>query len=242
MILTIDIEPDWGYDSSDNLQFLPEIFDFLRSINSCATLFIVGSLADRFKDIRIPKKFEIASHSMNHRDLTKLDEQEQMNEIVQSKEVLEHKLKTKINGFRAPFFLAPDHLWSLLGSAGYSYSSSLVSGFFPGRYKNKIPDKPFERQGIKEIPLQSFQIFGFPFGLSFLRIAHPISNRFVPKDKRIFYFHPTELLERRPGPLESKLVRLFYQINRGKKAKKILFDFLESQAPTQSIRQAYLDK
>ena len=238
MILTVDVEYDWGYRSTESLGFLPKLFDFLESTDSSATLFVLGEVAEKLSETGVPKTVEIASHSLHHSNLRSLATEQLRQEIIQSKKVLEKQFRTKVRGFRAPYFIAPDSLWSELSSAGYTYSSSLVSGFFPGRYNNRIPEKPFKKDGIFEVPVQSFRLVGLPFGLSFMRLFFPVSKILAPKTPGMFYFHPTELLDRPPGPAEPFLIRLLYRRNRGKKAEKILFDFLQEHSPTQSVRQA----
>ena len=240
MILTVDVEKDWGRETLDSLVFLRGLSDFLDDTGSSATIFVAGEIAEKAEETGIPKSVEIASHSVNHPNLRAIGEEEVLNQIVDSKTTLENVFKTEVQGFRAPFFMAPDNMWILLRDSGYTYSSSLVAGRFPGRYNNKIPDRPFEKDGIKEYPIQSFRFLRLPYGLPFMRILSPLSKVIGPGDPYMFYYHLTELLEKRPGPGESLSVRTVYAIRRGRKARKMLYGFLNENAPTKSIRDSGL--
>jgi len=235
MILTLDIEYDWGFETTKNFIFLRGIFDWLEDTKSSATLFVTGNIAESLKDIGLPKRIEIASHSMTHPDLTKISENDLVNEIQESKATLESILKTKVKGFRAPYFMTPSNLWEILAQSGYKYSSSLVAGYFPKRYHNKIKPFPFKRNGITEVPIPHFKLIHVPFGLSFMRLMWPFSKILTPKKPYLFYYYPTELLAEPPGPKEGKLIRILYGINRGQKARKILYQFLQKQGQTVSI-------
>ncbi|TRO62035.1 hypothetical protein E2P64_00690 [Candidatus Bathyarchaeota archaeon] len=240
VILTVDVEYDWGAATTDNLQFLTGLYNFLDDTNSRATLFVLGDIAEKVAEFGVSKNVEIASHSMSHANLREASEEELVNEIEGSKNLLEKTFETKVYGFRAPFFTPPDSLWDILKRVGYHYSSSLVAGYFPGRYNNKIESRPFDKEGIKEYPLQSFRFLHFPLGLSFMRLMYPVSKLMVPKKPYMFYYHTTELLRTWPGEEEPLGIRLMYGINRGRRARRLLYSFLEKHAPTKSIRDHLL--
>ncbi|MBR9689342.1 MAG: polysaccharide deacetylase family protein [Candidatus Altiarchaeota archaeon] len=235
MILTVDVEKDWGDDTINNFIFLDGLFNWLDDTKSSATLFVVGDVAEKLQEKGIPKTVEIASHSMTHTNLKTLTENDLLDEIQESKAILELTFKKKIKGFRAPYFTAPDNLWELLSHTGYSYSSSLVAGWFPGRYYNRIKPHPFEKGGIKEMPIQSFRFVPIAFGLPFFRLFWPLSKLIVPKNPYIFYYHPTELLPTSPGPNEKILTRFIYGLHKGRRARRLLYEVLGKAGTTQSI-------
>ena len=240
VILTVDVEYDWGASTTESLQFLTGLYNFLDDTDSRATMFVLGDLAEKVAEFGVSKRVEIASHSISHTNLQGVSEDELASELEGSKNLLEKVFNTTIYGFRAPFFMPPDNLWEILKRLGYTYSSSLVAGWFPGRYHNKIEAKPFDKDGIKEYPVPSFRMLPLPFGLPFMRLLHPISKLFIPKKPYMFYYHPTELLRTWPGHEESAATRLLYGINKGRKARRILYDFLQKHSPTQSIRDHLL--
>ena len=239
MILTVNVGHDWGYKTLGRLVFLRGLFDFLEDNDSSATLFVVGNIAEKVEEFGVPKRVEIASHSMNHQDMSVLTEEEILTELQESKATLETVFKTKVHGFRAPNFIPPKNLWILLRDLGYTYSSSLVAGRFPGRYSNKISDRPFDKDGIKEYPIQGVKLFKTPFGFPFVRSFHPLSKILAP-EPYIFYYHLTELLEKRPGPEVPLYARLLGGMHRGRGARKILYNFLNDNAPTKSIQNSGL--
>ena len=166
MILTIDVEVDWDSTSkkTDSLQHLPAIFDMLKETKSSATLFVVANVAKELKKLKVPKNIEIASHSISHQFLNQSTPEQRKAELVKSKKVLEKTFKTEVLGFRAPGFLTYETMWQDLWDAGYFYSSSLVSGIFPGRYCQFFKG-PFFRNKILELPLQHFRLIPVAFGL-----------------------------------------------------------------------------
>ena len=116
------------------------------------------------------------------------------------------------------------------------YSSSLSNG---KKYKElKFGSEPFEKDGITELPFQKTRFFPFTFNFQFYRRFYPFSKLFVPKECSLFYYDLTELLQTFPGSGLSWKERLLLSINRGRKARKILYPFLEENAPTQSIQDA----
>ena len=237
MILTVDIERDWGMETTKNFQFLSGLFNWLEDTKSSATFFVAGNIAEPLNEVGVPKRVEIASHTMNHVNLQKVSENDVINEVQESKATLESIFNTKVNGFRAPYFLAPENLWEVLSQNGYTYSSSLAVGWFPKRYYNRIKPKPFKRNGVTELPVPKFRFIPFAFGLPFMRLMWPISKLLTPRNPYMFYYHPTELLAEKPGPQEGKYVSLLYGLHRGQRARRLLYDFLEKKEQTTSIEK-----
>jgi len=63
--------------------------------------------------------WEVGSHSMNHLDLQKLDQESQVVEIVDSREKLEAEIDVPVRTFAYPFGLMNDSAGSLVHKAGY---------------------------------------------------------------------------------------------------------------------------
>ncbi len=236
MILTVNIGNDWGKDTNENFDFLPGLFSFLEDTESSATLFIQSQVAEKLKSIGVPPGVEIASLGVSGKSFGVLTEDEIAEEIVSSKKSLETLFKREILGFRTPDFFCYENLWSLLRNAGYVYSSSLSKG---KKYKNfKFDSKPFEKDGITEFPFQKTKFFPFTFNFQFYRSFYPFSKLFEPKNCTLFYYDLTELLQTFPGSGLSLKKRLLLSINRGRKARRILYPFLKKHAPTQSMTEA----
>jgi len=118
-----------GVFLSEDTEFkYPELIHFAKLCaekNLAATLFCVASLAQSHKDLtkkaaQMPK-IEIASHSLTHRDLKKLDDKELEKEIEESKEILEEIAKKEVIGFRPPKEHTDPRIKKALIEAGYRY-------------------------------------------------------------------------------------------------------------------------
>jgi len=237
MMMTVDLEPDWGSGDTSNLETVtPKLLDFFDDHKIRATFFVVGSLAEKHGDVikEISRKHEIASHSLTHPNLGKLDAPGLESEVVDSKKLLD-RLGAKVLGFRAPMcVMNPGLIGSLLRN-GYLYDSSVSCSWFPGRYNNffRKPEPYFHevhkevdnRKQILELPIPNFSAFRIPFGLPFIRLLHPVSMWRL-KPKYMMYMHPTEFLKTPPGGRESFLVRKLYGRNRGGNAWRIFEDLV----------------
>jgi len=237
VILTIDVEADWdsGSKKTESFRHLPDIFEMLEETNSSATLFVVADVAKELKSLGVPKTLEIASHSLSHRFMDRATPEQRRKELVESRTVLDKVFKTEVIGFRAPGFLTYDSMWEDLWKAGYFYSSSLVSGVFPGRYLHFFKG-PFFRNHILELPLQHFRLVPVAFGLPYYRLLYPLSKIIHPKNPRIFYMHPTEFMETYPSAEKNRLIRRMYSIRRGEKARRIFKEVFAKFGPTTSIK------
>ncbi len=80
------------------------------------------------------KGFEIGSHGLSHKPLTKLSNQESKKELRDSKAILEQKLNVEIKHFAAPFGRFSNNLLSCSKSVGYS------TFYSTGRTFNKMTD------------------------------------------------------------------------------------------------------
>lgn len=218
-ILSIDLEGDWDSKETDSFSLvLPRLLDFFRDNNIKATFFIVTNLIKNNKKIikQISKKHEIASHSHTHRRFNSLSLEEIEKEIITSKKEIE-KLGKNCIGFRAPHFITPPKMFTLLKKHNYKYDSSFSPSIFPGRYINLRKSKNKE---VVEIPLSKFML-KLPFSLSYVRAFYPISMKFIPNKPKHFYLHPYEFLKKPPGKEIPFHVRQICKINRGEKAWKI---------------------
>jgi peptidoglycan/xylan/chitin deacetylase (PgdA/CDA1 family) len=66
-------------------KYTPEILDTLKNNNSSATFFVLGQEADKYKDtvkLIIEEGSEVGNHTYNHKDLTKLSDEEISNQIL----------------------------------------------------------------------------------------------------------------------------------------------------------------
>jgi len=84
-------------------------------------------------DIKKLKEYygvEIGSHTMDHFQLSSLNDLAQKYQILESKKVLEQKLKTKINSFAYPYGKYNEATKKLLVEAGYTNATNVNASYY----------------------------------------------------------------------------------------------------------------
>lgn len=251
--LTFDIEGMYhanvkGLKLKDEYQasYLDKEVDYLLGLcdqfSIKATFFIVADLAHKHKDtIRkiYNRGHEIASHSLSHKLLYTLTNEQLKVELGDSKRILEDLIGEQVTGFRAPSWSVSKDIsavyYDALSSEGYQYSSSV----FPGKnFLYGIPDAPTQPHktpnGIVEFPMPTFSFLGkrlgftggfyyrlFPFWFSKRLIIYRLNKG----EKLFLYFHPWEFplkkydLEAR---LSDKLILSFHRNLLAKRFHKLM--------------------
>jgi len=131
----LPIEFNINFPKEDQFDFsfegLKKILEILDKHDVSTTFFVTAIFASKYSSIirEISRKHEIASHGLNHqiREYTK-------REVKESKEIIEKKIKKKINGFRAPRFHKID--FNSIYKLGFKYDSSICPTYLPKRYNN----------------------------------------------------------------------------------------------------------
>lgn len=225
---------------------LDEILQLLRRNQIKATFFILGVIAKSNPDVLIrimEDGHEIGSHGMYHLNYRDVAEEVWMNDVQESKYLIESVLNKKIVGFRAPFFAAPcnyQKYLEFLSSQGFLYDSSyhvspflkisiseLDSGFsFPVEKLKIMELTPSYYSNRIRLPLYGGSYFRIipTFVLSYLLNCH--------KENLVFYMHPYEIYK---TPLifvnnsssifvniKAKIRTIFYNYNRKNFMDKVL--------------------
>jgi len=230
VILTVDLEYDFESNQDRNLtEVVPRLLDFLDAHDITATFFVLGEIAEKYPELvkKIAKRHEIASHGYRHIYFDKLSPEELDAQLYKSKRSIE-RLGITCKGFRAPYYIYPKSLFSLLKKNHYKYDSS-ISSFFPGRYSHLLTKtKPHWKNGILELPIPNWTPFRFPpSGLSYYRFFYPLS-RLLFKTPYMLYLHPCEFLDRQPKNQINPLVKWIYNRNQGKKAWKLFTNLIQN--------------
>ena len=208
--LTIDVETDWGGRAPIRApnkgieQALPKFLKLLTDNGIRATFFICSNLLPKYKRIlqSIPRNgHEVASHAHSHQNMSSFSVKQFRQEAQKSAAALRRSLRCPVKGFRAPQFSIRNEFFPVLHELGFSYDSSLASGFFPGRYQNiSLRKAPFLiYRGLTEIPVSRVPYTVFPLGLTWLNAL--ISPKFILKSLKslgspvILYFHPFDLVQ-----------------------------------------------
>ena len=133
------------------------ILDVLKENQVKATFFCTGNFAEHAPAVMqriMDEGHEVACHGVDHWQPKDTD-------FELSKQIVERVTACQVYGYRQPRMFPV--LESEIKRVGYLYNSSLNPAFIPGRYNNvKVPRKPFEKDGIIEIPTSVATFFRIP--------------------------------------------------------------------------------
>lgn len=240
--------------SKDDKQALPPSVikgtEFLLSLfqeyNIKATFFCLGEVALSYPSLI--KKIaslghEIAAHSMHHKRIYNMNQQDFYEDTLKVKNILEDLSGQKVIGYRAPSFSInhkTDFFYSTLESLEFRYSSSLS----PIRHDHygdpTAPRFAFTPKGenILEIPISTIEYFSKRFSIGgggWFRLMPYMIYRFLVKQYQkndqplIFYTHPWEYIPDQPRIKALSLKNYFrhyvnlYKMQR--KMKQLCQDF-----------------
>ncbi|WP_223700387.1 polysaccharide deacetylase family protein [Sutcliffiella deserti] len=114
VLLTIDDAPD---------RYALEMANTLKELNVKAIFFVNGHFLQTDEEQEILKKihemgFPIGNHTMNHKSLRQISEEEQYEEIVALSDLIEEIVGERPRFFRAPFGINTDYSAELVGKEG----------------------------------------------------------------------------------------------------------------------------
>lgn len=222
----------WQYTANDDPLFrsgITRLFDLLETWEIRATLFVIAEdLRDDAKQRLIlearDRGHELASHSVTHRKLDKLQRLDRVCEVVESKREIEAATGSEVLGFRAPGYVLDEATLSLVAEAGYRYDSSMVIGArVPAggtRARTASPHRPFPDRGLVEIPLPGYAGLPLPFhpsytlllGLRYFRLGlqHFLSHHDATF---VLLLHLTDLSDPLEGASLSGLASRLYTLS-----------------------------
>ena len=171
----------WGYSRADDPVFetgMRHFLDFFAANDIKATLFVIArSIRDPRKrpliDEAVRAGHEIASHSLTHRYLPRLDTAAKRQEIGESRDLLEQALGVAVVGFRAPGYRIDRESLELLAEYGYAWDSSV---FPTDKYATALstplttlegPHEPIAGSRFVEWPMPDHRPFPLPFNPSY---------------------------------------------------------------------------
>ena len=207
--LTFDIEPFWTaipvehsremWDISDNSTdyWTNKFLDFCIQNNFGSHFFVVGRWAEN--NHQLIKKihssgFSIGSHSYWHEDLSKLNKEDFIADVVRSKKLLEDITGEEVYTFRAPSFsILPDQL-TILEDVGYTVDSSTTDAWRLYGGQSSFNDS----QKIRLVTFNGMRVAGKNFPVlgggymralpeSFFRLSASLSLG------NMIYLHPVDL-------------------------------------------------
>lgn len=127
IIITFD---DGNYD------FYTKAFPILKKLKLKCTIFVIMKMlnkrnyltVDLLRQINISTLVTIGSHSVTHKNLTKLNHKELVDELKKSKNFLEEMLRRKVNSFAYPFGKYNKIIISEIQKTGYMNAVSTNYG------------------------------------------------------------------------------------------------------------------
>jgi len=198
-----------------------------------ATFFVLGWVAKRLpKLIReiADQGHEVASHGFGHVLCPDLSPTELVEDLKQSKTLLEDLIGEKVSGYRAPSFSVSEQLLDLLAETGYAYDSSYNSLGLNKRYgqlnlaqAQKHGLAYLFQNGVFELPLSNLSLgpitiplagggyFRFwPYFLFQLGVKMVVARQ----PGYVFYIHPWEVDPGQPRVKEiGRLAGLRHYLN-----------------------------
>jgi len=246
LVLTIDVEPDWGVEGwlavEETVGFLVEQ---LGATGSGATCFTTGLLARERPGIvrELAQVAEIGSHGLSHRRLDKLPRLEVEGELRLSRDMLQDTVG-EVLGVRAPFFATPPDWLDLARETGYRYDAS--RGFLvPSQGAVPWRDEPLVSvvNGFPVFAVGTMceSIFGaLPMSLFYLRSSGPFWKWLLPAEPRLMFLHPHELSETAPIPFGG-IKGFLLGRGRGRRARTI-FSHILSRYRCISCKQFLLER
>jgi hypothetical protein len=196
--LTIDFE-DEIHCANLNGHFTSKLSN--KSLNSVqeilshtgpSTIFVVGDICKKYRSFLselCSDGHEIGSHSMTHPLLTRLTRKNKIQEILDSKKIIEDILAVPVLGFRSPNFVYDKEVIELVQSSGYLYDSSKLDNSSLHARASKI---------TKTLDFPQFVISGrwFPPGGGYIRFfpssLSRVNLRINNMGVKQLYIHPWE--------------------------------------------------
>jgi polysaccharide deacetylase family protein (PEP-CTERM system associated) len=188
-----------------------------------ATFFVLGLVAE--KHPRLVREIydrghEIASHGYGHMLCNQMDRQRLLEDLRNSKNILEALVGKEVVGYRAPNFSIDDEILKCVHECGYRYDASYNSFEMHGRY-GRISSNGYKRRGIAlqlrddffELPVSNLKLAGqvIPWsGGGYFRLLPPVlfnaGIRYALKNENTYhlYLHPWEVDPGQPKQKEAK--------------------------------------
>ena len=208
---------DWPNLESRVAGQMDRLLDMLAASTTKATLFILGSVAEKHGAILRRARaagHEIACHGLDHKRLYTLDEEACFQDIDRAKKAIEDACGIAVRGYRAPSFsLTPEvrFVYHILAELGFDYSSSiypLKTDHYGDAAADRTPYWPVTDLPLLEVPMTTWKAFGRRWPVSgggyFRLLPGPLGRILLLRGARQigvpgnFYMHPWEIDPKQP--------------------------------------------
>lgn len=274
-IISVDVE-DWFHileipslPSADQWDNLPSRIErnFLRLLELFATkevrvtCFFLGYVAKRYPHLVKQAQtagHEIGSHGFAHKLIYRMSPNEFLNELMDSKRLLEDICGQEVIGFRAPGFSVKDQtpwFYDILAQGGFRYDSSvfpaprLHGGISSADPRPHIVETQHGR--VVEFPISVLDLVGRRwcfFGGGYLRlfpylIIERMARKVLAEGRPvIYYIHPRDIDPEQPRLAMNPIRRLMCYVNLSTTEQKIrrIVETFEFTTFTQFMQESNL--
>lgn len=119
------------FDDGPNPQYTPQVLDIFRQASGKATFFMLGNPMEKYPEIVQAvheQGHEIGNHTYSHSFLTKLEEQECLDEILKMQALITETTGSKPAVLRPPYFDCNEKVAALAGSLDYMLIGAVNGG------------------------------------------------------------------------------------------------------------------
>lgn len=183
---------------------LVPFFETLKENKIPSTVFVVGEIAEKYKDVLLKIKElgnVIGAHSYKHDCYKAMTNEQFAEDVKKAKTAIENAIGSPIAGFRAPMFAASFEKLNLLSSLGFTFDSSSINSKgnpFYCQINSRLWD--VSTSGLKEyeIPTHHHSPLGgggffriYPLWLYKLKVKKYLKKH----DTFVFFLHPYEIVK-----------------------------------------------
>ncbi len=211
-----------------------------------ATFFILGWVAERVPHLVreiVARGHEVASHGFYHNLCSEGSLQDLINDLSDSRKLLEDITGSPVHGYRAPSFSISPKVLSLIAECGYTYDSSYNSFAANTRYgrleliSNGCGIAVRVLPSFFELPVSNLEIAGhiIPMGgggyfrlMPALLFKRAVKSILEKQGSYLFYMHPWEIDPQQPRVKNLPFsYRFRHYVNLDSAASKLV-DFISS--------------
>lgn len=184
--VSIDIERDNFGDKNtfEGVESLDKILDIFKKHKVEATLFVTGTILERYHDLVLDwaKDYEIGCHNYFHKSLDQLSVVEREKQLKRFISIYQTIFKKAPKGFRAPQNVIDNEQFEILQRYDFLYDASVIpSHIFLHKYKGykgRAPKKPYypsdkdylKKGNLKILEIPVTPLFsGIPFAATWIR-------------------------------------------------------------------------